>query len=232
MQSGKQIPTIVQVFLNVETTFASARNLNRNGFSTNIFSQKHAWSIISLFKTQTLFYVIITNSRSSSRTIFKEEVGIFTNPPSIFGCFKASRRNPLTRFRESWYHDALLHEIQNPYMRIIRKLRLGVSELKSHSWYHNPQKSTKCQHCHTHQDETLEHFFEVCPAFASQRSQFVEKITPILNSLKLPITVASFLGFDKKLEGKRYAKHSKSLRQRLYQCTCDFLKSTSRFEFV
>ena len=143
-----------------------------------------------------------------------------------------SLRNPLTRFRDAWYHDPLLHQIQNPYMRIIRKCRLGVSELRAHSWFFDPSKSRKCNHCHTQHDETLEHFFLKCPAFATQRTHFLKRIVPILKTLSLPITVASFLGFDKNLVCKRYSKRHGPVRRRIYRATCDFLKHTKRFTYV
>ena len=54
-----------------------------------------------------------------------------------------SPNNILTQYRDSWYHDPLLHQLNDPFMRIIRKCRLGVSELRSHSWFHNQNRSKK-----------------------------------------------------------------------------------------
>ena len=138
----------------------------------------------------------------------------------------------LSQFRKSWYHDCLLHRMSDPYMRIIRKCRLGVSELRDHSWFHTPERSKKCPHCHTQQNETLEHFFLHCPTFTVQRNHYLNAITPILRGLNLPITVGSFLGFDSNLEHKNYSSQQLSLRRRLYTHTCEFLRLTQRFQFV
>ena len=120
----------------------------------------------------------------------------------------------LSQFRKSWYHDCLLHRMSDPYMRIIRKCRLGVSELRDHSWFHTPERSKNC------------------PAFAVQRNHYLNAITPILRGLNLPITVGSFLGFDSNLEHKNYSSQQLSLRRRLYTHTCEFVRLTQRFQFV
>ena len=143
-----------------------------------------------------------------------------------------SPNNILTQYRDSWYHDPLLHQLNDPFMRIIRKCRLGVSELRSHSWFHNQNRSKKCQHCSLQQEETLNHFFHVCPAYSEQRIQFLSNVNPILEELDLSPTVKSLLGFDHRLKSKRFSKSHLSLRRRLYQYTCEFLRSTGRFRFV
>ena len=117
-------------------------------------------------------------------------------------------------------------------MRIIRKLRLDVSEISSHSWFRSQNKSKKCPHCCLDQDETLAHFFLICPAFSKQRAQFHDNVVPILNDLSLPYSVSSFLGFDQRLKSKHFSKSQCSNRRRLYKTTCDFLQSTGRFKFV
>mgnify|MGYP004021405239 CR=1 FL=1 len=137
----------------------------------------------------------------------------------------------LCQYRKSWYHDSLLHRFRNPYMRLVRKCRLGVSELRSHSYYLN-QGSKICPHCHTQQEETLEHFFLSCPAFIPQRTEYLAKVTPLLRELNLPITVASFLGFDHNLEHRNYSSQQLSLRRHLYRHTCDFFRLTNRFKFL
>ena len=68
-------------------------------------------------------------------------------------------------------------------MRIICKLRLDVSEIYSKSWFRNQSKSMKCPHCSLDHDETLAHFFLICPPFSEQRAKFTANIMPILNNL-------------------------------------------------
>ena len=145
---------------------------------------------------------------------------------------KNSPKLTISRYRGAWYHDPLIHQIDDPYMRIIRKLRLDVSEISSHSWFRNQNKSKKCPHCCLDQEETLAHFFLICPGFSRQRAQFHDNVVPILNDLSLPYSVSSFLGFDQRLKSKHFSKSHSSSRRRLYKATCDFLQSTGRFKFV
>ena len=145
---------------------------------------------------------------------------------------KESPKLTLSQQRGAWYHDPLIHQMNDPYMRIIRKLRLDVSEIYSHSWFRSQCKSKKCPHCSLDHDETLAHFFLICPAFSGQRAKFRDNVIPILNDLSLPYSISSFLGFDQRLKSKNFSKSHMSNRRRLYQETCDFLRSTGRFKFV
>ena len=145
---------------------------------------------------------------------------------------KAFPRHTLSRYRKCWYHDPLIHQMTDPYMRIIRKLRLGVSEICSQSWFHNENRSKICTYCSLQQVENLNHFFLVCPAFTEQRSQLNASVDSILNDLNIDFSVASLLGFDHRLKSKNFSKSHASLRRQLYQSTCNFLRSTGRFRFV
>ena len=145
---------------------------------------------------------------------------------------KAFPRHTLSNYRKCWYHDPLIHQMTDPYMRIIRKLRLGVSEICSQSWFHNENRSKICTYCSLQQVENLNHFFLVCPAFTEQRSQLNASVDSILNDLNLDFSVASLLGFDHRLKSKNFSKSHTSLRRQLYQSTCNFLRSTGRFRFV
>ena len=139
----------------------------------------------------------------------------------------------LREYRHGWYHDRLLHQLKDPYMRIIRKCRLGQSELAQHSFFHNPEASNTCQHCHMQQPETLSHFFLQCPAHAQHRSKYLASISPILKELELPQNqVKSFLGFNDRMTSKFYCRETRCKRKRLYEHTCDFMRNTKRFRFV
>ena len=123
----------------------------------------------------------------------------------------------LSSFREGWYHDNLLYSIRDPYMRLIRKCRLGVSELACDSHHKNPSYSRICTQCNLGVPEDLQHYFFECPAFSTHRKDFLTRVRPLLASLGLPQgKVAPVLGFPKGSASKRYFKINRSVRQQLY----------------
>ena len=143
------------------------------------------------------------------------------------------RCKTLREFRCGWYHDRLLHQLKDPYMRIIRKCRLERSELALHSFYRNPKASKICKCCDMKVEESLSHFFLECPAFVEQRSSYFTLINPILKELDVPQNhVKSFLGFNDHMTSREYCFKTRCLRRRLYEHTCNFIRNTKRFKFV
>ena len=145
---------------------------------------------------------------------------------------KSTKCSTLQNFRCSWYHDPLLHQLKDPMMRIIRKCRLGVSELLVHSHHLNPFGGKVCPHCNSQKYESLKHFFLECSAFEKQRCKLIRKVKPILKKLGLPLTAKSLLGFDDRLTSIQHRKSSHSDRISLYSHTCEFMRSTNRFEYI
>ena len=147
--------------------------------------------------------------------------------------FCNTRHGTLSKFREGWYHDPLLHEIRDPYMRLIRKCRLGVSELACHSHHRDPSCSKLCKHCTLNVPEDLRHYFFQCPAFSQHRMNFLTRIKPLLGRLGLSQgEVGPILGFPSGSASKRYFKTHRSDRRQLYLETCKFMRLTQRFRFV
>ena len=145
---------------------------------------------------------------------------------------RSSACKTLKKFRSGWYHDPLLHQTKNPYMRVIRKCRLGKSELRAHSHFHEPCKGKICTECKLNQPESLEHYFLKCPAYNAQRKRYFDEVQPILSKLGHPTEVKFLLGFDDRLTSKKFSAGREPIRKRLYLSTCRFMKSTKRFKFV
>ena len=146
---------------------------------------------------------------------------------------RSSPNHILNTLRGGWYHDPLLIEIKNPYMRLVRKARLEASELLSHTPYMSQSGSKICTHCQSNNTEDLHHFFFQCTAYNSQRVEFLERINPILRDLGLPLNdVSSVLGFPQGPASKRYFSSNKCLREQLYLETCRYMRLSQRFSYV
>ena len=173
----------------------------------------------------------------SFRDVFRRNFSKFSsarNQITQWNRFKKNSSNHvLLSLRGGWFHDPLLTEIKHPYMRLIRKARLGVSELASHTHYMNASCNKICPHCHLNKLEDLDHYFLECPAYTQQRSEFLEKITPLLDELGLPNDrVSSFLGFPTGSASKRYFQCHRDTRRKLYLQTCHYMEASKRFQFV
>ena len=138
----------------------------------------------------------------------------------------------LRKYRRNWYYDPLLFEIKNPYMRLIRKCRVGRSELACHSGFRY-STGRLCTNCNLKEDETLEHCFLKCPKFKQQRSALFKAIEPVAKDLGLSHkSVKTLLGFDCHLVSKQYRRDKVLLRRQLYNHTCKFMQDSNRFQFV
>ena len=156
--------------------------------------------------------------------------------------FRVVFRRNFSRFSSAWNQTSQWDEFKNnspnhillyPYMRLIRKARLGVSELASHTHYMNLSQSRICPHFKLNHFESLNHFFFECPAYSQQMAVFIEKISPILDELGLPNDkVSSFLGFPQGSASKRYFQSNRDTREKLYLQTCRFMETSQRFRFV
>ena len=93
-------------------------------------------------------------------------------------------------------------------------------------------ESKVCSHCDSQQVESCKHFFEECPAFTAERETLKAKALPLLDELGLTFGAQSLLGFNDKLTSCAYQKCSKMVRTELYYHTCEFMRSTKRFNFV
>ena len=188
-------------------------------------------------KTMTRVQKIALEQELSFRVVFRRNFSRFSsawNQTSQWDEFKNNSPNHiLSSYRGGWFHDSLLTEISHPYMRLIRTVRLGVSELASHTHYMNLSQSSICPHFKLNHFESLNHFFFECPAYSQQRAVFIEKISPILDELGLPNDkVSSFLGFPQGSASKRYFQSNRDTREKLYLQTCRFMEASQRFRFV
>lgn len=97
------------------------------------------------------------------RWVIKEKISCFTGP---MGCKKLSKlRGPIR------YHDSLLYSMRDPWMRQLRKLRLGVSDLLDHTHFLN-EFIRNCTRCNSGE----EHFFIRCTAHAIPRMKYFCKL--------------------------------------------------------
>ena len=136
----------------------------------------------------------------------------------------------LKSLRTSWYHDKLIHEIVDPRMRLVRKLRVGASELRDHSFYLNGF-SRSCPQCE-HVREDLQHFFFECPSYKVQREVFLAETKKLLDKINCVVSTATVLGFHPNLKNRRFTKSTVDLRRKVFQQTMDFISSTGRFQYT
>ena len=149
--------------------------------------------------------------------IINEQIKCYLGP-------KGSKK--LSRIRGAvWYHDKLVHETSDPWMRQLRKIRLGVSELLDQTYFFD-KTSRVCTSCSAGQIETIDHFLLHCQAYSSIRTPFLQEVK------NLGVDATDFkilLGFDPKLKSKSYQKRTFNTRKNILQKTLRFLSDSGRF---
>ena len=210
-------------------------------------SKVNKWRAWVRVRATMKFPAISQDSYSTLRAKLNESDGIRGNIKCFKNIFRRCAKNLIkkqqfTQFvqsrygrvlkslRRKWYHDSLIHEMTHPLMRIIRKLRLGSSELRDHSFYLNGGDRT-CPKCQRGK-ETLDHYFFVCPSYKSQREIFISKCIPWVRKLNETVSVRTVLGFHEKLINPKFAQTTKHIRKKLLQETIDFISKTDRFKYV
>jgi len=167
-------------------------------------------SLTSTIKTETIKNVIKT-------WMILSQLSRFRKP-------KGGRK--LRRLRGvTLYHDDLLHSIPNPWMRQLRKIRLGVSRLLDHTHFMN-QNARICSKCDCNMNETPEHYFFKCKAYSNIRKPFLKTLQNL--EVKKP-SVGLVLDFDKRLQCKTYKKRTRPLRPKILRNTLKFIQDSKRF---
>ena len=136
----------------------------------------------------------------------------------------------LKNFRSKWYFDHALSFSNASAIRIIRRIRLGVSELREHSFFLTVNRSKICE-CQMGVDESPQHYFCVCPRYSGARTELLERIRPILRRLDIAFTASSCLGFHPRLENRQFEKHTRTDRLALLQEVSNYVVATSRFKY-
>ena len=171
--------------------------------------------------------------RKSFRNTFRRKSADFYRKSQWDAFITHHPEHALSQRRTEWYHDDLIHTIKHPYMRLVRKCRLGASELAAHCAFLQPSKTGICTHCDMGINETSHHFIFDCPAFSSQRSDYFRLVRPLLKSMSIgSITVSSCLGFHPSIRSKIYRKRTRNTRREVLIRTCEYFKATGRFKYV
>ena len=134
----------------------------------------------------------------------------------------------LKQYKNEWWDDTMINEVKDKYIHVIKRLRIGNSKLKSHrkqgglGW---------CENCNMNVPETNEHFLFKCNKYEEQRNKLFHKISRKMKIMKINIDIYNLLGFYPTLcKSKRKIKMHKDNIMYIYQCVCEFIESTHRFD--
>ena len=91
-------------------------------------------------------------------------------------------RETLKNYKNDWWVDAIIQDINNPLVHEVRRMRLGCSKLRNHMSKRNLRNCTKCD---VDVPETNEHFFEICTMYQPQRRILKNDIDHALKVMKM-----------------------------------------------
>ena len=126
-----------------------------------------------------------------------------------------------------WHWDPLVYSLDNPQMRLLRKLRLGVSELAAHCFFLN-KGDKKCRNCVSSEDEDLKHYFFDCLKYSKIRTDMHKELHNIWG-VDIDLSLRLVLGFSN--NKKNYGKSNREKQRKSYICVCNYIEKSSCFRF-
>ena len=133
----------------------------------------------------------------------------------------------LKKYKNNWWNDTIINEVKNPFVHVIKRLRIGNSKLKNHRKQGGPGI---CKNCNLNEPETNEHFFFKCTRFKEQRNRLFKEISNKMKLMKINITIYNLLGYFPAIcKSKNNIKKHKNDMLYIYHCVCKFIEDTHRF---
>ena len=129
----------------------------------------------------------------------------------------------LKKYKTNWWIDRISHEIEDPMMYQIKRIRIGNSKLNKHM---KKGPLRKCMNCDMGVEETNDHFLLECPRFNDDRNTLKINTENELNKLNLEFNVKNLIGMDMKIMAskKRSAIYKKEILKILCE-VCRYLKN-------
>ena len=134
----------------------------------------------------------------------------------------------LKRYKNEWYKDPVVNTIDNKYVHVVKKLRIGNSCLLTHRKMGN-KKVVKCKICN--KEETNEHFFLECKKYSGLRSGMIKKAKNITSKVGNSDIMRTLLGFYPKIytSKKKTVKYKKQIIE-MFDVVFQYMEKTKRFE--
>ena len=106
----------------------------------------------------------------------------------------------LKQFKKRWWVDRVINDISDPKVYIIRRMRIGNSDLNSH---HSVGANKICKMCDKNCMETNSHFLLQCERFKKERDVLKKNIDRNLIKLNSEMKTDILLGVNEKLMTSR-----------------------------
>merc|ERR1712018_104403 len=98
----------------------------------------------------------------------------------------------LKQYKRHWWVDRILYDITNPVVTIIRRMRIGNSDLNAHKSGHG--RNRLCKYCDDDLPETINHYFLKCNKYINERRNLKNSIRRSLDHMKMKFTTRNLLG--------------------------------------
>ena len=141
---------------------------------------------------------------------------------------KAEEGKVLKQFKKRWWVDRVINDISDPKVHIIRRMRIGNSDLNSH---HSGGINKICKMCDKNCEETNTHFLLQCERYKNERNELKKNVERNLSKMKIEMKTDTLLGVNEKLMTSRTMtkNYFNEIKNILYE-VLKFIKKTKRFE--
>ena len=163
------------------------------------------------------------------RTVVKNETRRWAKDRQVSALTRSKSGFCFWLRRGGYYRDQAIM-LSAKGSRLLRKIRLGVSELAEQSHSKKLSTSSTCRFCTLNADETPSHFLLHCPVFDKHRQPYLKKVRPLLQKCGLTLSAQNLLGMSQTLVRPSVEKNSRTLRENILSQTALFIFKTKRFK--
>ena len=126
----------------------------------------------------------------------------------------------LRTFKQSWYLDDIINNVEDPTSYILKRMRIGNSSLRGH---YGDGSSTVCGNCQENVIESNEHYLMKCQRYRNEREEMMNEIKRLINQ---DVDLKILLGFFPFELSKRMTTKQKIS---VIKCVLSYIKKTKRF---
>ena len=141
---------------------------------------------------------------------------------------EAEEGRVLKQYKRRWWVDRVINDISDPMIHVIRRMRIGNSDLNSHQ----PKRGSRlCNMCDNNSEETNEHYLLRCEKYENEREELKMNVKRNMSMMNMKFSIENLLGLNQrimssKMLSKNYFNHLKNILVQVL----NFIRKTKRFE--
>ena len=198
-----------------EKVFSMTRNTEQYGVES-IFDEGEMEGIIQRMITKTNTWKYVKNN-IVKKSIISTQMKLW---------YQADEGKVMKKYKNTWYKDRVIDKIKDPMVYVIKKMRIGNSELQAH------RKAGKMGICACgEEEETIEHYFLRCKKYRDIRVDMIKGVITVNKKCGMSSVIKSILGmYPEVFKSKTKSKKLENIIKENYKNVFQYMRKSKRFE--